>query len=94
MNGLRLVGKMSNEESHSVKFDAANNKLSLSATTGNVGSGTQEYEVNINGGEIKTNFNYNYMIDALKSFNSSELNLIFKDNDTPVKIIEVIICIL
>ena len=88
MNGLRLVGKMSNEESHSVKFDAANNKLSLSATTGNVGSGTQEYEVNINGGEIKTNFNYNYMIDALKSFNNSELNLIFKDNDTPVKIIE------
>ena len=88
INGLRLVGKMSNEESHSVKFDAANNKLCLSATSGNIGSGTQEYEIDMNGGEIKTNFNYNYMIDALKSFNSSELNLIFKDNDTPVKINE------
>ncbi len=88
INGLRLVGKMSNEESHSVKFDGANNKLSLSATAGNIGSGNLEYEVNITGGEVKTNFNYNYMIDALKSFNSSELMLTFKDNDTPVKIEE------
>ncbi len=88
INGLRLVGKMSNEESHSVKFDGANNKLSLSATAGNIGSGNQKYDVNIIGGEIKTNFNYNYMIDALKSFNNSELKLIFKDNDTPVRIEE------
>ena len=88
INGLRLVGKMSNEESHSVKFDAANNKLCLSATAGNIGSGSQEYDINITGGDIKTNFNYNYMIDALKSFNSSELMLSFKDNDTPVKIEE------
>ncbi len=88
INGLRLVGKMSNEESHSVKFDAANNKLCLSATAGNIGSGSQEYDINISGGDIKTNFNYNYMIDALKSFNSSELMLSFKDNDTPVKIEE------
>ena len=87
-NGLRLVGKMSNEESHSIKFDCANNKLNLSATAGNIGSGNQEYDINISGGEIKTNFNFNYMIDALKSFNSSELTLSFKDNDTPVKIEE------
>ena len=88
INGLRLVGKMSNEESHSVKFEAANQKLCLSATAGNIGSGSQEYDINITGGEIRTNFNYNYMIDALKSFNSSELILLFKDNDTPVKIEE------
>lgn len=88
INGLRLVGKMSNEESHSVKFEAANQKLCLSATAGNIGSGSQEYDINITGGEIRTNFNYNYMIDALKSFNSSELVLSFKDNDTPVKIEE------
>lgn len=88
IHGIKLVGKMSNEESHSIKFNSANNKLNISAMTGNVGSGNQEYEVIINGGEINTNFNYNYMIDALKSFNSSEIKLLFKSNDAPVKIEE------
>ena len=88
IHGMRLVGKMSNEESHSIKFNSANNKLNLSAMTGNVGSGNQEYEIIINGGEVNTNYNYNYMIDALKSFNGSELSLLFKSNDAPVKIEE------
>lgn len=88
IHGLRLVGKMSNEESHSIKFDAANNKINLSATTGSVGSGNQEYEAEISGGEISASFNYIYMIEALKSFNSSEIQLNFKNNDAPVKIIE------
>lgn len=88
MHALRLVGRMSNEESHSIKFDAANEKLNISATTGSVGSGNIELDAKIEGGEISSSFNYIYMLDALKSLNSSEITLNFKSSDSPVKVEE------
>lgn len=88
MHGLRLVGKMSNEESHSIKIDAANDHLVISATTGSIGSGKQEIDAKIEGGEISSSFNFVYLIEALKSFNSSEITMKFNNNDAPVRIDE------
>lgn len=88
MHSLRLVGKMSNEESHSIHFNAANNRLNISATTGSVGSGRQEIEAQIEGGEVNASYNYIYMIEALKSFNSSQIEFNLKNNESPVRINE------
>lgn len=88
MHSLRLVGKMSNEESHSIHFNASNDRLNISATTGSVGSGNQEIEAKVEGGEIDASYNYIYMIEALKSFNSSEIEFNLKNNESPVRINE------
>ncbi len=88
MHGLRLVGKMSNEESHSIKIDAANDKMNISATTGSLGSGQQELDAKVEGGEISASFNFVYLIEALKSFNSSEMSMKLSNNDAPVRMDE------
>lgn len=88
LRGLRLVGRVSNQESHAIRFKAEGNKVILKAAGGETGSGEVTLEATTTGEPVEANFNYNYVMDALRVLKEAKVVFNFRTGDDPVRLDE------
>lgn len=88
LRGLRLVGRVSNQESHAVNLKAEGSEVILNATGGETGTGNVTLEATVSGDSVQANFNGNYVMDALRVLREPEVVFQFKTGDDPVRLEE------
>lgn len=85
---LRLVGQMTNEESHSVTIAASGEKVLVSASGSEAGDARVEIDGALEGEEVATAFNYHYLMDVIKVLEDDNISIRLVDGDRPVRIDE------
>lgn len=62
-------------------------KIGISARSQKVGENVSALEAEIEGGSVSSVFNYNYLLDGLKSINTEKVSLKFTGSESPVLMI-------
>jgi DNA polymerase-3 subunit beta len=77
------VATISTEKSRAVKLAVSRNTLTLSATSPDAGSATDELEVNYGGGPIEIGFNSKYLLDITQQIEGDEAKFMMADAAAP-----------
>lgn len=77
------VATISQEKSRGVKLSIETGKLTISATSNNQGSGTEELEASYEGPTLEIGFNARYILDICQQVESENLILFLKNESTP-----------
>lgn len=72
-----------------LNFNPKNKKLSISASSSNIGEAKSSIKGEIKGEEIEININWKYLLDGLNAIDSSEVIFGLNDNMSPVMIMPV-----
>lgn len=75
ISSLERVAIMVNEKTSIIKFEFKDNKLILTADTPDSGASEDEIDVEYAFEELKIAFNYRYVLDSLKSMETSEVKI-------------------
>lgn len=68
-----------------VTLETKNNKLILTSSSAEIGKIEEEMNINVlRGGNIRISFSVKYMMEALRSFNSKEINIYFNGEIKPI----------
>ena len=70
---LERVSTMVDEKTYIVKFNFSQNKLSLMANTPESGNSEEELDILYSGEDILIAFNYRYLLEAFKNFDSEDM---------------------
>jgi DNA polymerase-3 subunit beta len=85
-NSLDRASLLTNEnEKNTIKLQVIKNKLIISSNIPEIGNVEEKIEpINKNINDMKIAFSSKYMLDALKSFNSEEVELLFNGEIKPI----------
>lgn len=86
LRALRRVVLLSAERSRAVKCEIESGCLTLSSSNPDLGEAQEELDVDYDGDAISIGFNAKYLIDAIGSLGSKELQLGLSDGSSPVEI--------
>lgn len=75
INAVRTASYFTKESANNVKISFKNNLIDIEATSAQLGNFKSQIEGNIAGEEGEINFNARYLLDALNSINTEEINL-------------------
>lgn len=75
VSSLERVAIMVNEKTSIVKFNFAENKLTLTADTPDSGTSEDEIDIEYKEEELKIAFNYKYVLESLKNMDSKEVKI-------------------
>ncbi len=78
------VSVISSERSRAVKFAAESGKLTLSATSPEQGTASEEIRVAYSSGPIEIGFNSRYLMEMLTQIEGETVQLYFNDSASPV----------
>lgn len=88
MKTLRLIGQISNEETHSIDLCIEKDKVEVAVTGGEKGSGKAKINAKTEGGDLIISFNYTYLLELLKVLRWENVVFQFRDSETPARIDE------
>ena len=77
------VATISTEKSRAVKLSLSRDNLTLSATSPEAGSATEELEVKYGGPALEVGFNSRYLLDVIQQINGEEARFIIADAAAP-----------
>ncbi len=80
---VRRIGLWSTQESPSIRFDLAADKLTVSKQTPEVGEAHEQITVEYSGPEFSIGFNPNYLIDVLKVLPEEQIEIELPGPDRP-----------
>ena len=78
-----LVSTISTEKSRAIKLSLGENSLTLSATSPDAGSATEEMEVEYGDEELEIGFNSKYLIDITQQINGDSARFALSDAASP-----------
>jgi DNA polymerase-3 subunit beta len=71
----RRVAILTSEKSNSIRYQAKNNKLTISSKTPDMGEAKEEIDVDYKGEEISIAYNAKYVLDVLKNVGTDSVNI-------------------
>jgi len=71
----RRVAILTSEKSNSIRYQAKNNKLTISSKTPDMGEAKEEIDVDYKGEEISIAYNAKYVLDVLKNVGTDIVNI-------------------
>ncbi len=77
------VAIISTDKTRSVKLNINEGKLSISASSPEMGSAEEDLEISYNQGEISIGFNARYLLDIMQQIESDEVQFDFADSAAP-----------
>lgn len=80
IKALERVSTMVDEKTCTVKLSFTSDKLSLMANTPNAGASHDEVDIVYSGDDLDIAFNYKYLLDCFKNFESEELTINMNTN--------------
>ena len=80
ISALERVAIMVNEKTNIVKFDFADNVLTLAADTPDAGKSEEHIDIDYTSEPITIAFNYKFILDALKNIESDEVKIGLNSN--------------
>jgi DNA polymerase-3 subunit beta len=83
LEALKCVITLSNEKSRGVKFSINNNLLNVSANNADLGSASDEIDVEYNGDPIEIGFNARYIIECLQILETEKIEIYLNDKLSP-----------
>lgn len=83
LKALKRVSIMSKDKSNAIKMDIADNSLTLSSSSPDLGEARDEIGVEYKGEALSTGFNAQYLIDALNAMTSEKVEFALKDALSP-----------
>lgn len=83
------VSAISSERSRAVKLKLANGTLTLSATSPEHGTATEELSIDYSGDAMEIGFNSRYLLDITQQFESEQTRLVMADAASPTIVREV-----
>ena len=86
LRALRRVALLAAERSHLVKFEIGSRTLVISSSNPDLGEAQEEIDVDFDEAEIVIGFNAKYLMDAIGSLDSKEVQLGLRDANSPVEI--------
>lgn len=83
------VSTISNEKSRAVKLTLGGKTMTLSASSPDSGSASEEIEIHFNGGAMEIGFNSAYLMDVAKQINGEGCRILLSDAASPTIIQDV-----
>lgn len=83
LDNVRRAAIVSGDDTKSVIFAIEANRLEISATSSDLGEGTQSMAIEYAGPKIEIKFNANYLMDPLKNLMQDKVIFEFKDSMSP-----------
>ena len=77
------VATISTEKSRAIKLTLGKNALTLSATSPDAGSATEEIEVGYGGSPIEIGFNSRYLLDITQQISGTDARFLMADSGSP-----------
>ena len=77
------VAVISTEKSRAVKFSLDNGKLTLSTSSPEHGTATEEVDVNYSAGKLEVGFNSRYLLDMMNQIEGDTAQFILNDSASP-----------
>jgi DNA polymerase-3 subunit beta len=81
---IRRVSLLSSPNTPSIKMEAKETELTVSASTPELGEAQEQMEVKNSGGSVEIAFNARFVMDVLRNIESEEVVLKFRDSLSPV----------
>ena len=75
ISALERVSIMVNEKTSIVKLEFTNNNLKLTADKHDSGKSEESFDIDYSGEDLTIAFNYKYVLEALKNFDSDEVKI-------------------
>ena len=83
LSSLKRVSILSSDKIKGVKFNFANNRLTLSSSSPEIGDATEDIDAQYKGEDIEIAFNARYVIDCLESVDEENVMIKLKDPLSP-----------
>ncbi len=80
---VRLISLMSEEKSHSVRFELSEGRLRISSQNPDLGEGKEDIPISYSGPTINVGFNARYVIDVLNCIESDTVEFCLTDDQSP-----------
>ncbi len=84
MSSLKRISLVSNQKSKGVTFSFSNGTVKIFSNSPDLGEAKEEIQVNYNEENLKIGFNAKYILDVLTSIKENEVQMSFKDQNSPV----------
>jgi len=91
INAIKLVGAFSGKTNDIIlKVTSANNKiLEVYSSDAGIGEGSYKIPIKLKGETFSIIFNWKYLLDGLKIYNSEEIEFLLNTSDKPAKISDI-----
>ena len=86
LKAVERVAIISSDHSRGLKIEAQEGKLTLSSANSEIGSATEEIEVQYEADSMEVGFNSKYLMDIAKQMENEQAELAFSDSNTAVVI--------
>jgi DNA polymerase-3 subunit beta len=86
VRALRRVALLSAERSRAVKLEFAAGRLLISSSNPDLGEAQEEIDVDFAGEAVTIGFNAKYLLDCLAALAAKDIQLAFRDGNSPVEI--------
>ncbi len=86
VRAVRRVSLLSAERTRAIKLELADGKLSISSSSPELGEAQEELDVDYSGEDLAIGFNAKYLMDALASMGSKEIEIGLKDELSPARV--------
>lgn len=83
---LRRVALLSAERSRAVRLQLGEGTLTISSSNPDLGEATEELDADYPGPELSIGFNARYLLDALGALGAKEVQLGFRDANSPARL--------
>lgn len=84
LKAVKISSVFARNESNIIKIETAENKLKFSSEARELGGQNSEIDATVEGNEIVIAFNSKFLIDALSSFNTKDVEINFSGNLSPM----------
>jgi len=84
---VRRVSLLANPKTPSIKMESKDSKLSISASTPELGEAQEQMQAKIEGGSVEIAFNARYVMDVLRNIEAGEVLFKFRDSLSPVLVV-------
>ena len=81
---IRRVSLLANPKTPSIKIEAYDDELTVTASTPELGEAHEQMPVSIDGGRIEIAFNARFIMDVLRNIDTEQSTLKFRDSLSPV----------
>ena len=81
---IRRVSLLANPKTPSIRMEAKDSELNVSASTPELGEAQEMMQVNVEGGNVEIAFNARFVMDVLRNIEADEVLFKFRDSLSPV----------
>jgi len=86
VRALRRVALLSVERSRAIKVELGPGRMLISSSNPDLGEASEELDVDYAGPELSVAFNARYLLDALGALGTKEVEIGFRDGNSPARI--------